>query len=305
MRKEKLMPKTILITGASSGFGEMMAYQLADAGHTVYGSMQATTTRNADKVAKAKKYAAEKKVDLHTIELNVLDQASADAAIAQIIKEQNKLDVLIHNAGHMTFGPLEAFTPEQILHLYDVNTVGAHRLNRAALPYMRKGKEPLMIWIGSTSTRGGIPPYLGPYFAAKSGMDTMATVYAWELARWGVESVILSPGVYTAGTNHFPNAGHPEDKDREAEYANGPTRELAEQAKKGDESIQVENQDPQDIARAVVKLVATPYGKRPFRVTVDPTDGGADEINKMGDRVHAAYLIRAGMGDLLHPTPRA
>jgi hypothetical protein len=45
-----------------------------------------------------------------------------------------------------------------------------------------------------------------------------------------------------------------------------------------------------------------PYGKRPFRVTVDPTDGGADEINKIGDRVRAAYLERAGMGDILHPS---
>jgi hypothetical protein len=44
-----------------------------------------------------------------------------------------------------------------------------------------------------------------------------------------------------------------------------------------------------------------PYGTRPFRVTVDPTDGGADEINKIGDRIRAAYLIRAGMGDLLRP----
>jgi hypothetical protein len=60
--------------------------------------------------------------------------------------------------------------------------------------------------------------------------------------------------------------------------------------------------DPADIGRAVVALVAMPYGKRPFRVTVDPTDGGADELNKLGDRVRAAYLARAGMADVLHPT---
>jgi NAD(P)-dependent dehydrogenase (short-subunit alcohol dehydrogenase family) len=300
------MAKSILITGASSGFGEMIAYQLADAGHVVYASMRGVGTHNAAKAEQAKRYSAEKGVDIRAIELDVQDEASVNAAVAVVIAQQSRIDVLVHNAGHMTFGPVEAFTPEQIALLYDINVIGAHRLNRAALPHMRtSGGEPLMIWIGSTSTRGGIPPYLGPYFAAKSAMDTLATIYAWEIARWGIESVILSPGVYTAGTNHFANAGRPGDQARETEYASGPTRDLAEQARKGDETIQTGDMDPVDIGRAVVKLVATPYGKRPFRMTVDPTDGGADEINKIGDRIHAAYLERAGMGDVLHPTRSA
>ena len=297
------MSKTILITGASSGFGELTAYQLADEGHTVYASMRGIATHNADKAVKAKSYSAEKKVDIRAIELDVQDQGSVDAAVARVTAEQGRIDVLIHNAGHMSFGPAEAFTPEQLSKEYDVNVVGTQRLNRAALPHMRtSGGEPLVIWIGSTSTRGGSPPYLGPYFAAKAAMDSLAVSYAGELARWGIETVILSPGVYTQGTNHFPHAEAPDDKEREAEYASGPTKDLGEQAKKGDENVQTDDMDPADIGRAVVKLVATPYGKRPFRVTVDPTDGGADEINKIGDRVRAAYLERAGMGDVLGPT---
>jgi hypothetical protein len=59
--------------------------------------------------------------------------------------------------------------------------------------------------------------------------------------------------------------------------------------------------DPAEVGRATVRIVAMPYGTRPFRLTVDPTDGGADEINKIRDRVRAAYLINAGMGDILHP----
>lgn len=297
------MPKIILITGASSGFGEMSAYQLADAGHVVYASMRGVATHSIDKAEKAKRISAEKDVDIRAIELDVQDQGSVDAAVAQVIKEQGRIDVLIHNAGHMSFGPAEAFTPEQLARQYDVNVVGAHRLNRAALPHMRaSGGERLMIWIGSTSTRGGSPPYLGPYFAAKAAMDSLAVTYAGELARWGIETVILSPGVYTTGTNHFTNAEVPDDKAREAEYARGPTRDLGEQAKKGDEGVQTGAMDPADVGRAIVALVATPSGKRPFRVTVDPTDGGAEEINKIGDRVRAAYLERAGMGDILHPT---
>ena len=299
------MSKTILITGTSSGFGELTAYQLADDGHVVYASMRGVATNNAEKAEKARRYSAEHGVDIRPVELDVQDQGSIDAAVARVIADEGRIDVLIHNAGHMTFGPAEAFTPEQLAKEYDVNVVGTHRLNRAALPHMRTGGgEPLMIWIGSTSTRGGSPPYLGPYFAAKAAMDSLAVSYAGELARWGIETVILSPGVYTSGTEHFAHADEPGDKERAAEYGNGPTRGLGEQAKKGDEAVQTGDMDPADVGRAIVKLVGMPYGKRPFRVTVDPTDGGADEINKIGDRVRAAYLERAGMGDILHPTKR-
>jgi NAD(P)-dependent dehydrogenase (short-subunit alcohol dehydrogenase family) len=96
-------------------------------------------------------------------------------------------------------------------------------------------------------------------------MDSLAVTYAGELARWGIESVILSPGVYTTGTNHFAHAEQPDDKQREAEYDNGPTKELGEQAKKGDENVQTGDMDPSEIGRAIVRLVAMPYGKRPFQ----------------------------------------
>lgn len=293
------MAKTILITGASSGFGEMAAYHLADAGHIVYASMRALTD---DKVEQARAYSTARKVDIRTVALNVQVQVSIDAAVARVIAEQGRIDVLIHNAGHMAFGPAEAFLPDQFASLYDVNVIGPQRLNRAALPHMRtNGGEPLMVWVGSTSTRGGTPPYLAPYFAAKAAMDSLAISYAGELARWGIETVIVSPGVYTSGTNHFAHADHPADDPRVAEYAEGPTRDLAEQAKQADLASVPADADPVDVARAIVRVVALPYGSRPLRVTIDPADGGADELNKLGDRVRSAYLKQGGMGDLLAP----
>jgi NAD(P)-dependent dehydrogenase (short-subunit alcohol dehydrogenase family) len=295
--------KIILVTGCSSGFGELIAYHLADAGHTVYASMRDLNGHNSAKKEKAEQYAVDKGVDIHPLELDVQDEKSVGEGVSRVINERGRIDVLIHNAGHMSFGPSEAFTAEALAKIYDINVLGAHRLNRAALPHMRKGGgEPLMLWIGSTSTQGGSPPYLGPYFAAKAAMDQLAVAYAGEIARWGIESVILSPGVYTSGTNHFAHAELPDDRNRAAEYDNGPTRELGEQAKKGDENVQTGNMDPAEVARAAVRIVGTEYGKRPFRVTVDPTDGGADEINKIRDRVRAAYLVNASMGDILHPT---
>src|SRR4051794_33163652 len=141
----------VVITGASSGFGALTARALADAGHTLYASMRDTTGRNAPQVAEAKTYAKEKGVDLRTLELDVLSQASADAAAKTVVADNGRVDVIIHNAGHMVFGPAEAFTPEQLAELYDVNVLSTQRVNRSFLPQMRKQRKGLVIWVSSSS----------------------------------------------------------------------------------------------------------------------------------------------------------
>jgi NAD(P)-dependent dehydrogenase (short-subunit alcohol dehydrogenase family) len=133
-----------------------------------------TSGRNADKVAAAARYAREKGVDLRTIELDVLNQASVDKAISTIIADAGRLDVLVHNAGHMVLGPAEAFTPDVYARQYDVNVLGTQRVNRAALPHMPAARAGLLVWVSSTSVRGGAPPYLAPYFAAKAAMESLA-----------------------------------------------------------------------------------------------------------------------------------
>jgi NADP-dependent 3-hydroxy acid dehydrogenase YdfG len=107
------MKYVIVITGASSGFGALTA-RLTEAGHTVYATMLETGGRNAKQVEAARKFAAEKNVDLRTAELDVSSQESADRAVRQVLSGAGRLDVIIHNAGHMVFGPAEAFTPEQL-----------------------------------------------------------------------------------------------------------------------------------------------------------------------------------------------
>ena len=225
-RRKRTMKKVIIVTGASSGFGRLSANALARAGHTVYASMRETQGRNAPQVADVEKYAKDNNVDLRAIELDVGSQASADAGIAQIIAANGRIDVIMHNAGHMVFGPAEAFTPEQLAQLYDINVLGTQRVNRAALPQLRKQREGLLVWVSSSSSAGGTPPYLSPYFAAKAGMDALAVQYARELTRWGIETSIIVPGAFTGGTNHFAHAGHPADIMRVAEYEAGPTQGL-------------------------------------------------------------------------------
>ena len=295
------MKSVIVITGASSGFGTLAARALAKAGHTVYASMRDTAGRNAGQVDEAKLFSSENNVDLRTIELDVLSQESVNAAMQKIVTDNGRLDVVIHNAGHMVFGPAEAFTPEQLAELYDINVVSTQRVNRAALPQLRKQKQGLVIWVSSSSSAGGTPPYLAPYFAAKAGMDAMAVIYARELTRWGIETSIVVPGAFTGGTNHFAHSGRPADKDRVAEYEAGPYKGFAEDVMTGFASIVPPDADASAVAEAIVKVVDTPFGKRPFRVHIDPTEDGAEVVNMVSDRVRAELLRRIGLADVLTP----
>lgn len=299
------MKQVIVITGASSGFGRLTANALARAGHTVYASMRETAGRNAAVVADVEKFAADNKVDLRAIELDVGSQQSADAAIAKIVAEQGRLDVVMHNAGHMVFGPAEAFTPEQLAQLYDVNVLSTQRVNRAALPQLRKQGRGLLVWVSSSSSAGGTPPYLAPYFAAKAGMDALAVVYARELARWGIETSIIVPGAFTGGTNHFAHSGTPADKTRVAEYEAGPYAGFGEEIMKAFSAIVPPEADASLVADAIVGVVDAPFGKRPFRVHIDPTQDGAEIAFGVIDRVRNEMLHRVGLSDLLRPRANA
>jgi NAD(P)-dependent dehydrogenase (short-subunit alcohol dehydrogenase family) len=290
-----------VVTGASSGFGRMTSNALARAGHTVYAGMRETKGRNAPQAADVLKYAKDNRVDLRAIELDVGSESSVNAAIDQIISDNDRLDIVVHNAGHMVFGPAETFTPEQLAELYDVNVLSTQRVNRAALPQLRKQGRGLLIWVSSSSSAGGTPPYLSPYFAAKAAMDSLAVQYARELTRWGIETSIIVPGAFTGGTNHFAHSGRPADAARAAEYESGPNKGLGEQIQKAFAAIVPPDADPTMVADAIVEVVNMPFGKRPFRVHVDPTQDGADVAFAIMDRVRAEMLHRVGLSDLLKP----
>src|SRR5712672_535790 len=295
------MKSIIVITGASSGFGALAARALARARHTVYASMRETEGRNAPQVKEVEKYAADHGVDLCPIELDVSSQESCNAAIQEIVAKNARLDVVIHNAGHMVFGPAEAFTPEQLAELYDVNVLSTQRVNRAALSQLRKQRRGLMVWVSSSSSAGGTPPYLAPYFAAKAGMDALAVVYARELARWGIETSIIVPGAFTGGTNHFAHSGSPVDVARVAEYEAGPYKGFGAQIRDAFAAIVPPEANASSVADAIVRVIDAPFGKRPFRVHIDPTEDGADVAFAVIDRVRNEMLHRVGFSDLLKP----
>ncbi|MFC5212549.1 SDR family oxidoreductase [Streptomyces coerulescens] len=290
------MPYVALVTGASSGFGALTARALADAGHTVYAGIRQTTGRNAPAVADARSYADEHGVDLRTVELDVSSQESVDAAVAEV----GRIDVVVHNAGHMVLGPTESFTPEQIAEIYDTNVLSTQRVNRAVLPQMRARRDGLLLWVGSSSTYGGTPPYLGPYFAAKSAMDHLAKSYAVELSRFGIDTALVIPGSFTSGTNHFAHAMHPADT-ATAEAYDAFYAGLMDDVGKALAALAPADADVREVADAIVRIVDTPKGERPFRTTIDPADDGSERVSDVADAVRAGFYERIGMPDLLTP----
>jgi len=293
--------QVILVTGASSGIGRLSAQALAAAGHSVYASMRGVEARNAAKARELRDWSFARGLDLRIVELDVLSQDSADAAVATVMAGQGRLDVVLHNAGHLVVGPTEAYTPEEITAVFDSNVLGAQRVNRAALPVLRGQQRGLLLWIGSTTTRGGFPPFLGPYAAAKAAMDSLAVSMSAELARFNIETSIIVPGAFTSGTNHFANAGAPADEARAAAYAR--YAGLMDQVGARLGALMPPEADPQAVADEVARVVGLPHGQRPFRSVVDFLDDGAAAVTEVAERVREDFAARIGIADLLRPTP--
>ncbi len=292
----------ILVTGAGTGIGKLSARSLAEAGHVVYASMRDIAGRNAPRAAELRALAAARGLELHPLELDVLSQDSADAAAATIVREQGQLDVVMQNAGHLVVGPTEAFTPEEIVKVFDTNVLGAQRVNRAVLPYLRRQESGLMLWISSTTTKGGFPPFMGPYGAAKAAMDSLAVTLAYEIARFGIETSIVVPGAFTRGTDHFPSAGRPADAATAAAY--GRYDGLMDQIGAKLSALTPEHADPQAVADEIVRIVGLPAGQRPMRPVIDFVNDGAAEVFEVSERVRIEFAHRIGMADLLEAKVR-
>ena len=266
-----------MITGTSSGFGNLIARTLAKDGHKVYATMRDPKGKNAD--------SAKKLSDLDNIkvlDLEVTDDNSVNETVKRIVETESRIDVVVNNAGITGMGITEAYTIEQIKRLFDVNFLGPLRVNRAVLPQMRKQRSGLIIQITSVSGRI-VVPYIGAYTASKFAIEAIAQTYSMELQPLGIESVIIEPGAYpTEIINKILAA---EDKGVISDYG-----ELAKAPGQMFASIGEMFKGPdvpnsQDVADAVKKLMDMEAGKRPLRTVVDTMTGQiVEELNKASDK---------------------
>ena len=288
--------KTVLVTGASTGFGRLTVEALARRGHQVFAGLRDIDGRNAEAAAELTALAETEAIALHVVELDVTDQSSADRAVQQVLDTAGHLDAVVNNAGLIFPGPLEAFTAEEAQRQFDVNVLGALRVNRAALPYLRGRGSGVLIQVGSVSSRVTLP-YSGLYAASKAALGSLTEAWQHELAPFGVESVIIDAAPYP--TNIGANAVMPADQATMAAYGEGFGRFVTQLS-----GPQMQNPgDPSAVSDAIVTLVETPDGRRPHRTVVAPPPQ-AEAVQALNTAAaETARTVSADMGvaDFLTP----
>jgi NADP-dependent 3-hydroxy acid dehydrogenase YdfG len=282
------MSKTILITGASSGFGRDTAETLFRSGHTVYASMRNVQGKNREAAE------ALRNLGIKTVELDVSDDASVEAGVNKVLTEAGSIDVLVNNAGIGSAGVTEAFTADQAKVVFDTNVIGLLRVTRAVLPSMRRKRDGLIINIGSVLGRVTFP-FLGIYGASKFAVEALTDSLRYEVSQLGVEVVEVQPSAYP--TNFFTGIQTPTDTGVTRSY--GDVGQIPDALFKTFRSM-FEGKDapnPHDIAEAVAKLVDQSKGSRATRTIVGAAFG-SDKANEDIAPVQAKAVEALGLSYL-------
>lgn len=256
------MNKVVLITGSSTGFGRTAAEALARRGYTVFATMRDISGRNSSHRQALESLAKTESLPLRVVEMDVSSDDSVSLAIETILKQTERIDVVINNAGIAALGITEAYTIAQMHRLFEVNFFGVARVNRAVLPTIRRQRDGLLIHVSSAAGRL-VPAYLGIYCASKFALEALADTYRFELAPFGVDSIIVEPGIHR--TPILESFQTPDDEQRAAEYR--PDRDYAARVRGVFDAANAapETPGPEQVVDAFIELIEMPAGTRPFR----------------------------------------
>ncbi len=237
-------PRVVLITGASSGLGLAQGHLLASQGFRVYGTAR-----------KPQNYPGFDAFPL--LPLDVCDDASVAAAVAELIRREGRIDVLVNNAGVGITGPLEELPHDENLRSLETNFHGPLRLMKAVLPHMRRQGGGLIVNVTSIAGYMGLP-FRGMYSAGKAALHVASEAYRMEVRPYGIRVCTLAPGDYAtniaSGRYHSPlREGSP------YEVSYGKSLELMNaHVDKGG--------DPSQVARKLLRILLSPSPKVHYTV---------------------------------------
>jgi NAD(P)-dependent dehydrogenase (short-subunit alcohol dehydrogenase family) len=280
-------PQVVLITGASSGFGRLIAETLARKKFQIFATMRNVRGRNAAAAREIAELAVRESLALQTLELDVTDDLSVESAVSKVVLQCGRIDVLVNNAGYGIMDLAESVTMAQAQRQFDTNFFGVLRMNRAVLPAMKRQRSGLLLHVSSGAGRLAIPG-MGLYCASKFAMEALAETYRYELASQGIDSVVIEPGAYATPIMEKLERG--EDPSRKTGYG-----EMAEIPEKIRAKIASSRANPQEIADVVLQIIETPAGRRPLRYRVGPGGPGVQKINALTDEVQAQLLEAFGI----------
>jgi NAD(P)-dependent dehydrogenase (short-subunit alcohol dehydrogenase family) len=183
--------RVAVITGSSSGIGFETALLLARSGFHTYATM-----RNLEKSKNITEIANTEKLPLQVVQLDVNDDISVKNAIDKIVAaaENERIDVLVNNAGYGLFGPLEDISIEEIKAQFETNFFGVIRVTQQVLPVMRKQNSGgTIVNVSSVGGRIGVP-VLSAYQSTKFALEGLSESMSYELEPFGIRVVIIEPG---------------------------------------------------------------------------------------------------------------
>jgi len=175
----------VLITGCSTGFGELAALTFADRGHAVVATMRTP----------GKSAALNDRPEIIQLALDVTSTDSVNAAFAQAVDRLGRIDVVVNNAGVESFGAVHLFSDDEVAWQFDTNVTGVVRVARAAVPHMLAHGGGAIVNVGSVAGRVGTP-YGGMYAATKHAVEALTEAMHFELSHRGIRVAVVEPGQF-------------------------------------------------------------------------------------------------------------
>lgn len=176
-----------LVTGCSSGIGRATALRLAQEGHVVV-----ATARRVESLAELEAAGCE------TLALDVTDESSRQAAVREVEARHGAVGVLVNNAGYSQSGALETLPLDLLRAQFETNVVGLLRMCQLVLPAMRARRRGVIVNVSSMGGRLSFPG-AGAYHASKYAVEALSDVLRFEVARAGVDVVLIEPGLIRTG----------------------------------------------------------------------------------------------------------
>ncbi len=181
--------KVALVTGSSSGIGFETDLLLARTGFYTYASM-----RNLEKSKNIVEIANRENLPLQIVQLDVNDDESIKKAVDKIVREKERIDVLVNNAGYGLFGSVEDLTIDEIKAQFETNFFGIVRVTQRILPIMRmRNNGGAIVNISSVGGQMGVP-FLSAYNSTKFAVEGLSESMAYELEPFGIKVIIIEPG---------------------------------------------------------------------------------------------------------------
>ena len=185
--------KVAVITGSSTGIGFETSLMLARNGYFTYATM-----RNTQKSKEIERIAQQENLPIRIVEMDVNNDNSVKTTIEKIIRERNRIDVLVNNAGYGLFGALEDLPMEEIKRQYETNVFGVIRVSQNVLPIMRSQRYGIIINISSISGLAGIPSQ-SVYVSTKFALEGLSESLSFEVETYGIKTILIEPSVINTG----------------------------------------------------------------------------------------------------------